>query len=71
MVPHVGLELEREGHLCELGSHAAYHHPVACMSDGWYFSGGMMTRLAEAKLLEARMHGTDSPQCQSMQMSCS
>ena len=30
-----------------------------------------MTRLAEAKLLEAHMHGTDNPQCQSMQMSCS
>ncbi len=38
MVPLVGLELEGQGHLCELWSHAAHHHPVACTHPSWLWS---------------------------------
>ena len=48
MVPLVGLELEGQGHRCELWSHAAHHHPVAC---SWLWSCVVMITIEMIILL--------------------
>ena len=51
MVPLVGLELEGQGHLCELWSHAAHHHPVACTHPSWLWSCVVMITIEMIILL--------------------